>query len=277
MRKLLAANFSRLRKDSFFWCILAAVVIFSFMNALNSARSCSVMAERGFIMTLDDYFFNQAPLMGVFFGLFTSWFLGTEYSDGTIRNKLIIGHKREQIYLSNFTVCTTASLILLAAWMLVSSLGFGLIGPMEMGLSDFASYIAAAVAFTISFGALYTLIGSLSANKAGTIICTFVVFLALAIIASGLYDRLCAPEMNEGVTYVNGQFLMPEPTPNPLYLSGMVRTVCQCTLELLPTGQALLVNDVALEQPIRTFLLSVAFTIGVLTLGCCLFRRKNIR
>lgn len=277
MRKLLAADFSRLRKDPFFRCVLAAVVIFSFVNVLNSARSCAAMAQRGFIKTLDDFYFNQAPLMGAFFGLFSSWFLGTEYADGTIRNKLIVGHRRGHIYLSNFTVCAAASLILLAAWLLVSALGFGLIGPMEMGATEFVSYISAAVVVTLSFAALFTMIGSLSANKAGTVICTFIVFFTLFAIASGLYDRLCAPEMIEGVTYMNGQFLSPEPTPNPLYLSGIVRTVCQCTLEFLPTGQALLINDVALEQPIRAILLSAAFAIGVLALGSCLFRRKNIK
>lgn len=277
MRKLLAANASRLWKDRIFWCILAAVVGLSLVNVYNSARSCTVMAESGFVVTLDDYYFNQAPLMGLFFGLFASLYLGTEYSDGTLRNKLVIGHKREQIYLSNFLICAAASVIILAVWLIVSALGFYLIGPMEMGVSGFLSYIAVAVGFMISFAALFTLIGSLSSNKAMTIVYTAIVFVILAITASALYDRLCELEFNGGMAYIDGQFVMQEPTPNPLYLSGTVRMICQCVLELIPSGQALLLNEVAIESPVRAILLSLIFTVSVLTLGCSLFRRKDIK
>ena len=41
---------------------------------------------------------------------FVSLFVGTEYSDGTIRNKMIIGHTRAGIYLSDLIVCSTAGL-----------------------------------------------------------------------------------------------------------------------------------------------------------------------
>ena len=110
-----------------------------------------------------------------------------------------------------------------------------------------------------------------------TIIYTFIVFIALAITASGLWDRLCEPEMNEGMTYINGEFVMPEPTPNPLYLSGTIRTVCKVALELLPTGQALLLSDVAIEYPVRAVALSVVFTTVTLFVGSMLFRRKDIK
>lgn len=277
MRKLLAANASRLWKDRILWCILAAVVGLSLVNVYNSARSCAVMAESGFVVTLDDYYFDQAPLMGLFFGLFATLYLGTEYSDGTLRNKLVIGHKREQIYLSNFLICAAASVIILAVWLIVSALGFYLIGPMEMGVSGFLSYIAVAVGFMISFAALFTLIGSLSSNKAMTIVYTAIVFVILAIIASALYDRLCELEFDGGMAYIDGQFVMQEPTPNPLYLSGTVRMICQCVLELIPSGQALLLNEVAIESPVRAILLSLIFTVSVLTLGCSLFRRKDVK
>lgn len=76
MGKLLSANFARLRKDRFFWCLLAAVIIASLVNILNSARSFEVMTESGYGLTLEDYYFNQATLMGVYCALFASLFLG---------------------------------------------------------------------------------------------------------------------------------------------------------------------------------------------------------
>lgn len=277
MRKLLSANLSRLRKNKMFWCVLSVVILTSLLCIFNGARSCASMLGQGYERSLDDYYFSQAPMMGAFLALFASTFFGTEYSDGTIRNKLIVGHRRDHVYLSSFLVCSMASLVLLTAWLLSGALGFWLIGPMEMGMTGFLAYLVVAIGFTISFASIYTLIGCLSSNKAMTIVYTFLVFLAGAMAASGLWDRLCVPEINEGMMFINGEFVTPEPTPNPLYLSGTIRTICQWVLELIPSGQALLMNDVAIENPVRAIFFSAVFTVMTLALGCGLFRRKDIK
>lgn len=277
MRKLITANFFRFRKDSFSWCLVGIIVILTLVNVFNSARSFEAMAVSGYIMSLDDYYFNQAPLIGVFLALLISMFMGTEFSDGAIRSKLCIGHKRNHILFSDFVSCAFAAIVLTTVWMLISALGFWLIGPLEMGVSEFIGCILVAMGFAVSFAALYTVIGSLSSNKAMTIIYTFAVFLVLAIVASGLYDRLSEPEMNEGMMLVGTQFVQMEPTPNPLYLSGTIRTICEVLLEFLPTGQALLLSDVAIEYPVRAIALSAAFTVFTLLVGSGLFRRKDIK
>ena len=277
MRKLITANFFRFRKDRFSWCVVGVIVILSLVNVFNSARSYEAMAASGYIMGLEDYYFNQAPLVGAFLALLISMFLGTEFSEGTIRNKLCIGHKRDEIFLSNFISCALATIVLTAVWLLISALLFGLIGPLEMSISEFVGCILVAIVFAVSFAALYTVIGSLSSNKAMTIICTFAVFIVFAMAASALYDRLCEPEMNGGMMLVGTQLVEMEPTPNPLYLSGAIRTVCEVALELLPTGQALLLSDVAVEYPVRAIALSAVFTIVTLLVGSMLFRRKDIK
>ena len=277
MRKLITENFFRFRKDRFSWCVVGIIVILSLVNVFNSARSYEAMADAGYILSLEDYYFNQAPLIGAFLALLISMFLGTEFSEGTIRNKLCIGHKRNEIFLSNFISCALATIALTSVWLLISALLFGLIGPLEMSISEFVGCILVAMGFAVSFAALYTVIGSLSSNKAMTIIYTFAVFIIFAIAASGLYDRLCEPEMNEGMMLVGTQLVEMEPTPNPLYLSGAIRTVCEVALELLPTGQALLLSDVAVEYPVRAISLSAVFTIVTLLVGSMLFRRKDIK
>ena len=278
MRKLITANFHRFSKDKFSWCVVGIVVILSLASVFNSAGSFEAMAARGYAMSLEDCYFNQAPLIGAFLALLISMFLGTEFSEGTIRNKLCIGHKRNEIFLSNFISCAFASIVLTAVWLLSCTLLFGLIGPLEVEVSEFVGYIFVAMGFAVSFAALYTVIGSLSSNKAMTIIYTFAVFIILAMAASALDDRLCEPEINEIMTYNNyGAVVMQESAPNPLYLSGTIRTVCEVALELLPTGQALLLSEVAIEYPVRAILLSVVFTTVTLLVGSRLFRRKDIK
>lgn len=277
MCKLITANFYRFRKDRFSWCVVGLIVILSLVNVFNSARSCEAMAARGYIMSVDDYYFNQAPLIGMFLALLISTFMGTEFADGTIRNKLIIGHKRNHILFSNFISCALVATMLTAVWMLISALLFGLIGSLEMSVPEFIGCIFVALGFAVAFAAIFTVIGSLSSNKAMTIIYTFGVFIVLAMVASALYDRLSEPEMHTGMTIVGNQFVEMEPTPNPLYLSGVIRTVCELALELLPTGQALLLSDVAVVYPIRAIVMSAVFTVVTLLAGCALFRRKNIK
>lgn len=277
MRKLLCANFYCLRKDRFFWCLVAAVIAVSLVNILNSARSFEVMTGSGYGIALEDYYFSQAPMMGVFYALFASLFLGAEYSDGTIRNKLTVGHRRNQVYLANFLVCLAASLVFLAAWLVTCSLGFFLIGPIKMGVSGYATYVLIAVGFTASLTALFTLIGSLSANKAMTVIYTLGIFLVLLLAGSGIYDRLCEPETLGGMAYVNGEFVMMDAAPNPLYLSGTFRRVWECVLDFLPTGQALLMNETDITHPLRELAFSGLFTAAALFAGCAAFRRKDIK
>ncbi|MGY3662454.1 MAG: hypothetical protein ACXAHE_00930 [Roseburia sp. 1XD42-69] len=43
-------------------------------------------------------------------------FLGTDYSDGTIRNKLTVGHTRTNIYLANLIVTFAAGLLIMCVW-----------------------------------------------------------------------------------------------------------------------------------------------------------------
>lgn len=278
MRKLITANFHRFSKDRFSWCVIGIVVILSLASVFNSAGSFETMAARGYAMSLEDCYFNQAPLIGAFLALLISMFLGTEFSEGTIRNKLCIGHKRNEIFLSNFISCAFASIVLTAVWLLSCTLLFGLIGPLEVEVSEFVGYIFVAMGFAVSFAALYTVIGSLSSNKAMTIIYTFAVFIILAMAASALDDRLCEPEINEIMTYNNyGAVVMQESAPNPLYLSGMIRTVCEVALELLPNGQALLLSNVAIECPVRAIAMSVVFTIVTLLVGGMLFKKKDIK
>lgn len=278
MRKLIAANFHRFSKDRFSWCVVGIVVILSLASVFNSTGSFEAMAARGYAMSLEDCYFNQAPLIGAFLALLISMFLGTELSEGTIRNKLCIGHKRSEIFLSNFISCAFASIVLTAVWLLSCTLLFGLIGPLEVEVSEFVGYIFVAMGFAVSFAALYTVIGSLSSNKAMTIIYTFAVFIILAMAASALDDRLCEPEINVIMTYNNyGAVVMQESAPNPLYLSGMIRTVCEMVRELLPTGQALLLSNVAIECPVRAIALSAVFTTVTLLVGSVLFRKKDIK
>lgn len=277
MRRLLSANFARLRRDRSFWIILAGMFLLSLAMIFSSARSAASMASRGYIRPLDKYYFVLAPYMGIVFAVFVSLFLGTEYSDGTMRNKLGVGHSRGDIFLANFFTCFSACLAFDAAWFLGGVPGWFLIGPFEMGVGGFDAYLLVVIGFTAVYAAIFTWISTLSSNKAMTILLTLGFWMLLTFLASAVNDRLCEPEMQGGMAYINGEFTMIDPTANPLYLSGAVRTLFECILDFLPTGQSILMNDASITHPVRQIIFSILATLLILPLGGRSFRRKDIK
>lgn len=113
MSKLLSAGFIRLRKDKIFWISLifmfGAGVFFPVMRYMD-------MRQAGYINNIDNGFFVCALFAGIVMAVFCSLFIGTEYSDGTIRNKVVIGQKRTSIYLSNLIICAIVSVVMCAAF-----------------------------------------------------------------------------------------------------------------------------------------------------------------
>ena len=102
MRNLLHANLSRLRRDGTFWFML--VLIFA------CSAGTMLLWGRNVAESLDHYYFRLSAYMGLYFAIFAALFLNTEYSEGTIRNKLAVGHVRRDVYLANYFTLLLASL-----------------------------------------------------------------------------------------------------------------------------------------------------------------------
>lgn len=102
MIKLLNANLIRLKKDK----ALRIGIIFMFiMGVFTPVMHYIDMKKSGYQITLDNGFFNNVLFCVILSSVFCSLYVGTEYSDGTIRNKVVIGHTRMSIYFSNLIVC----------------------------------------------------------------------------------------------------------------------------------------------------------------------------
>lgn len=280
MSNLLTAGFSRLRKDRVFWLAVVLVVLVTGLTTLQASGSYKGDLARGLPMDdMEDYFFSNAPAMGILTAVFVSLYWGAEYSDGAIRSKLCVGCRRSQVYLSHFTVCLTANLIFLGLLFLGTAPLYFTVGPMAMGWIGFLVYAATCVCFTVAFTALFTLICAAVTNRAYSVVASLGVWVALQVAAGSVHNRLCEPEISApGMQLsVNGEMVMTGAGPNPLYIGGALRVALEVFRELLPTGQALLVNDIAIEHPVRGILLSLAFTGLMLGIGIQMFRKKEIR
>ena len=277
MPKLLSANLARLWKNKFFWICLAV----SFAIPASIVLSACLQAARNpdVIYALDRYYLQSLPFLGFFVALFTSMFLGTEYSDGTIRNKLIVGHDRVSLYLANWLTCCGASLLFLAAALIAPFVGAPKLGFFQ--ITTEARYwvviYLVIIFFTIALSAIFTLVAMNVSNKASAVVAASFLFFVMLIGASVIYNALCEPEMVSGIVLVDGKMQMGEPTPNPQYIGGTLRKVYEILLDILPTGQAILLTDEGLTYPLRKIIFSILLA-GISVFGGILFfQKKNLK
>lgn len=276
MRKLLSANSSRLFRDKTFWFCVGAMLIYAVIYMLNGVRQATIsLAEYHY--TLDDYYFHFALVIGMFCALFCSMFLGTEYSDGTIRNKLVVGHTRAGIYLANLAVTFLATLFVMAIWLLGALVGVPALGVWQIGIPYFLEYLLIAVLFVAAFSSVFTFISMLSSNKAVTVAVSIFLFLGLLILASMIYNGLQQPELSSSVQMTQGGMQMGEPQPNPSYIGGAKRTFYEFMMDFLPTGQGILMWQLEIARPLRMILSSVLLTVLPTFCGIAVFARKNLK
>ena len=274
MSKLLSAGFIRLRKDKIFWIALifmfGAGVFFPVMRYIDMQKS-------GYINNIDNGFFACALFIGVVMAVFCSLFIGTEYSDGTIRNKVVIGQKRTSIYLSNLISCALVSVVMCAAFFIAYlCIGIPLLGFFEMDIKQVLLFTLAVFVLAIAFASIFTLISMLNHNKAITaVVCILLAFLLL--FAGAQFNKMLnEPETNMGLMMTdNGQEY--QEIPNPNYLEGGERKVVQFLYDFVPGGQAL--QCVSLEANNITVLPAYSLIIIVLTtgFGVFFFKKKELK
>ena len=277
MRNLLASNFSRLRKNKVFWFGMAVMLIWAVTYMRNGCRQ-ALRSMPVYRYGIDHYYFFYALPLGMVCAVFTSLFLGTEYSDGAIRNKLIIGHTRIQVYLAGFLTCYAATLLMLASWLLSALVALPVLGAFRMGTAGLTQYLLLSVLLAAAYCAIFTLVAMLAANKTTSAVFSMLLFLILLSCGSSVYNRLNEEEMTSNVIITTDSGMqMGAPEPNPDYISGPKRTVYEWLLDLLPGGQATQLEALSVTHPVRMLILSGFLTVFVTAGGLYLFCRKDLK
>lgn len=276
MRKLLRADFSRLFRDkvfliscTFMFLTGAGLPLIHYFNNLKNSE----------VRTVDSTCFVYAFLVPILLSIVTALFVGTEYSDGTMRNKLIVGHKRHCIYLTNLIVCTVAGVILCLSY-LVPHTCFGLIllGKFETVMVKLFIYIGLSFVLTTAFAALFVLISMLCHNKPySTAGCILLVF---ALLFAGIRTTLALsePEYYFGYSYTeNGISATDEPKRNPNYLDGTKRQIYEFLNDFIPGGQAIKLSNINAKKPAILALYDGIILIIATGFGIIFFSRKDLK
>lgn len=274
MRKLISADLHHLCKFKIF--IIALVFVLISTSVLVYIGS-SMAKREDLDRVLDDYYFKTVPLLGLYLSAFISLFLGTGYSDGVLRNKIVVGHKRGSIYFSGLLSCLVGSFAVFAAYAIGGLSGVPFLGLWSCGTSEYISLMAVCLMSVFSITSILVMEAHLITNKPVSTLVTVFTALGIIMLSSYFYNALCEPEMmSEYVRIaVDGIEVGPD-VPNPSYIGGMLRSIYQAMLLILPAGQQILIANSEITNPILMCLCSMAVIVVSSGIGVWLFRKKDI-
>ena len=192
--------------------------------------------------------------------------LGTEYSENTLRNKLIVGHTRPAVYLADLLSCAIAALGLDLLYMLLAGAlcVYPVLGMTGRLLTASPGQLLAWIAVGLLARAAWASVVTLTATVLGSRTSAAVAGLLLAVGAS----LVCSFGFHE-LEYLSR------------HLDAANREVrlalWQLALDTLPTGQYLQVSRLDTPNLWRLPLLSLAVAAGSTGIGAALFQRKDLR
>ena len=91
MRKLLAADFAQLLRDKVFWAAFAFMIVSTAILVVSTHNMIALDNYAPGTWTAETSMFCMLPSVGIVNAIWLHLFIGSDYDQGTIRNKFICG------------------------------------------------------------------------------------------------------------------------------------------------------------------------------------------
>lgn len=274
MGNLLRAGFWRVKKDKWLWTGIFIILVSGIWGCISQYHD---MVQYQRERTLESVAFLHILFPAITLAASLSVLVGTEYSDGTIRNKIATGKKRSHIYLSTSVLCGTEALLtyLIPAFLQLM-VGIPLFGFFKESLGKIGyEYLLMFLVFLV-YASLYQMVAMLNQNKAYTAIICLIVGFLLLLAGSYLYQTMDSPQFFEYADIVDGQAKMVT-EKNPYYVTGMRRTVFRFLLDVLPSGMAMQMMTGTITHPVRLIVCAVCDIMIFNGIGLYFFQKKDIK
>ena len=278
MSKLIRANLARLRKSKLLYIGVALMLgmtliqIFKSYDFINSNPDIPIAPDRFIFMFTSHSIILTAIFMG--------FFIGTENGDKTIRNKIIAGHTRTNIYLSYMIVSLiAASVFFLTPSFITLVCGLPLLGSFcwtpEILISSFIYSLFCLIAFV----SVFMLIVLLISNKAAASITVLIIAFIMIVMPSYIFFALSEPEIiQDAVIGSDGNSIEFAEVANPDYIGGIPRILLEFILSFLPGCQIYQLGENTL--PYNSWLFPI-YSLIIITLcsiiGIICFKRKMLK
>lgn len=258
MSKLLRADFYRMYHDKKFWLCLGAMLASAIMFIIMQYTAMDYVVE------LDRVIFLPMSFYGLAVAALIAYFIGDDFHDGVIRNKLVAGSSRSSVYFSNLICSWTACLAVYGITVTVTAaIGLPLFEN-SISLVKYLQFFIIGLFTCLAFGSIYVMLSMLLGERTRAV----VVCMGLAFFM--LFLCLHTNGMIVQEPYKNG-------LPNPHYVGGVKRMVYEFLHDLNPFGQAAQLSSMEYLNPVRWIGLDV-FWIGLASVfGNFLFLKKDIQ
>ena len=229
---------------------------------------------------LDLYFFQFINANIVSAAVFCPLFLSSEYGDGALRNKLMVGRTRPQIYLANLAVnCLYGTAALPGgcghwavcrcppAWLVPKRRA----GGRSCSMFSWPWQLPGCARRCTPFFPWWWPAGawplpSVSSWPLGS-----------SSWGQYLYLALSQEEVLTAFFYTDTGEMAVSEQPNPAYLTGFARQVYQFFYELTPGGQAYQILGMSAQSPLRMLGYSGLVFVLVTGLGLAIFQKKDVK
>ncbi len=273
MSRLLHARFLQVRKDP----LVQLGMVFMFIIGVVLAGLAYYLQEKQSVeVGLEDIIYLYMPIIGLMSGMYCSYLSGQEYYDGTIRNKLIVGHTRVTIYFSNLLINI---IVIFCFWMVIllteTVLGLLLLKGTDIDIGEVCTTFLGIFLAIVALCAIFTLIAMSGQNhRTSDAVC---LLLACLMLFAALYlMELMAQLKDYDEMTEEGVYVMIDKN-EPLYPVIHHRKEYEFFYDLLPSGQIAQYVSKDVRRPERLPLCSAGIIVVTTAFGVFLFRRKNIQ
>lgn len=279
MTNLLAPNIKRLLKNRAFRLAAVVVAAIGLFEIIMMYRAAVIENDTPYF---DSGLFSFAAL-GVFaLAAVVPLFVGSEYSDGTIRNKVVVGHHRASVYLSMLITSVIAETLLILVWT-AAYLIPGLIlmehaNPLWVYLVLYLAMFLELAVFTAIFTLLTMTLGSKASAAVVCILCALLLLMQAIVVNSMLEEpEFYSPGViisDDGTITMEGE---PEPNPNYIPEGSPKRAFYNFLMDFMPGGQALQISEHAVDNLVQMCLYDIGWLVVLTGAGILIFRRKDLK
>lgn len=286
MYKLLNAGFSRLMKNKIFWGIVIITIIIALGLVLNRISSSGFFENE-----IEPVLTNYILFIGFFIAIFTSLFVGTEYSDGAIRNKIVVGHTRKNIYLSNLIISITVGLFIEFVYlMLVMIIGIPTLGGLQIPIDKFLFILLDMILIIIAYSSIFNFITLMCSDITIATVACILAFIGMFVVSYLVISPIANDKKyyENYVTNENGEIIKTEKNLNPNYVGDFAKQVYKNILYIIPSGQALQIQSEISRNDFEDIrmtdtdiklagLYSLGLIIVINGIGIYFFKRKDLK
>lgn len=279
MCNLLSANAARLKKNKPFIISIFIMIIY----AIGAFAYAKMQAANGSAITFDTVFLNGYGLggfiafPGIILSIVCSIFVGTDFSDGTLRNKIVVGKSRNKIYFANFISCAGIGVLLNVVYSaIICMIGLPSLGGIEMPVKSFIFIILDGIFMIVAYAAIYNMIAMLSKDKTTAVIIGLVLTIVSMFLSLYLMMRTFEPEFVSQATMVNGE-IVEEVVRNSKYLGENARKVVQVIIDVLPSGQSVQLSHLTAPNIQFMYLYSLIIIFVSNFIGVSVFKKTNLK